>query len=95
MFSVIIFRLGAGPRLASAVGKDEQGRGLLSGEELDTSLVKNEHLNKKTTHCAGQDRCRRQDSGLHCSSGRQGRVPVGHRGHGHPRTNQPGLCENT
>ena len=41
MFSVIIFRLGAGPRLASAVGKDEQGRGLLSGEELDTSLVRN------------------------------------------------------
>ena len=45
MFSVIIFRLGAGPRLASAVGKDEQGRGLLSGEELDTSLVRNGSVN--------------------------------------------------
>jgi len=33
-------RLGAGPRLASAVGKDEQGRGLLSGQKLDTSLVR-------------------------------------------------------
>ena len=36
-----LIRLGAGPRLASAVGKDEQGRGLLRGQQLDTSLVRN------------------------------------------------------
>ena len=40
-------RLGAGPRLASAVGKDEQGRGLLSGQKLDTSLVRNKIVNKR------------------------------------------------
>jgi len=33
-------RLGADPRLASAVGNDDQGRGLTSDQRLDTSLVK-------------------------------------------------------
>ena len=42
-----LVRLGAGPRLASAVGKDEQGRGLLSGQKLDTSLVRNKIVNKR------------------------------------------------
>ena len=46
-FYAPLIRLGAGPRLASAVGKDEQGRGLLSGQNLDTSLVINLMLIKR------------------------------------------------
>ena len=48
-FYAPLIRLGAGPLLASAVGKDEQGRGLLSGQKLDTSLVRNCIVNSKTT----------------------------------------------
>ena len=41
-FSILLLclRLGAGPRLASAVGNDDQGRGLTSDQRLDTSLVR-------------------------------------------------------
>ena len=46
-FYAPLIRLGAGPRLASAVGKDEQGRGLLSGQKLDTSLVRNKIVIKR------------------------------------------------